>query len=52
MADVEEDPRFSVRFYVVNVIFKGLETQYKCKNSDQPWFVSVFKHSLDHSEGV
>ena len=50
MADVEEDPMFSVRFYVVNVIFKGLE--YKCKNSDQPWFVSVFKHSLDHSEGV
>ena len=54
MADVEEAPRVSVSFYVVNVMFKrflsGLER--KCKNNDQPWFVSVFKHSLDHSEGV
>ena len=50
MADVEEAPRVSVIFYVVKVIFKrflsGLER--KCKNNDQPWFVSVFKHSLDH----
>ena len=54
MADVEEAPRVSVSFYVVNVIFKsflsGLER--KCKNNDQPWFLSVFKHLLDHSEGV
>ena len=49
MADVEEAPRVSVSFYFQEIL-SGLER--KCKNSDQPWFVSVFKHSLDHSEGV
>ena len=48
MADVEEAPRVSVSFYVVNVIFKsflsGLER--KCKNSDQPWFVSLYPRHL------
>ena len=54
MADVEEGLWFSVSFDFVNVIFKKClsELESKCKNRDQPCFVSVIKHLLDHSEGV
>ena len=47
MADVEEAPRC-----FVNNFQELSELVLKCKNRDQPCFVSVSKHSLDHLEGV
>ena len=41
---------FSRYQYSFQEILSGID--WKCKNNDQPWFVSVFKHSMDHEEGV
>ena len=53
MADVEEAPRFSVSFCVVNVIFKRF---YVDLSENARIAINhglfVFKHLLDHSEGV